>query len=93
MASTNELLDRAVLLIDQHLLQLRIDSTTPTKDGSLKGLTQYDSQVIERYTKLLLAMTKKDTAPNEFDNLTDEELEAQLNGITNEQDLSAETGD
>lgn len=73
MSNSQGIIDKALVLMDQHLTQLRIHSTTMTKDGDTKGLTAYDSQVIERYTKLALAMTKN--APK--DDQSDEELLAE----------------
>lgn len=95
MSDPTSLIDKAVALIGQHLEQLKIDSNAPTKDGSLKGLTQYDSQVIERYTKLLIALNKKgDSSSNEFEGLSDEELEAKLNGTNNDnEDIPTEGSD
>ena len=81
-----DLIDKALVLMNQHLEQLRIHSTFMTKDGP-KGLTTYDSQVIERYTKLMLAMTKQ-TGPesDENEHLTDAELLAKA-GLTPEETL------
>lgn len=77
MSDPITLIDKAVNLIDLHLEQIRIQATLLTKEGP-KGFSTYDSQVIERYTKLLLAMTKK-TEEDDLSDKTDEELEAILN--------------
>lgn len=79
MSNPQDLLDRVISLMDKHLQQINIIATTLTKDGA-KGFTTYDSQVIERYTKLLLAMTKNsDSDVDDLDSKSDEELEALLN--------------
>lgn len=74
MSVPNELLDLAVSLMQKHLNQINTTATYITKDGA-KGFTTYDSQVIERYTKLLLAMTKQSGAEDDsMAELSDDEL-------------------
>lgn len=90
--SPQELLDKTLTLMGNHLEQIRIQATHITKDGA-KGLTGSDATVIEKYAKILLAMQKTPTdADSEFDNLSDEELQAKLNGSdTDVPDTDSET--
>lgn len=76
--SPQELIDKAVDLMSSHLDQIKRDATYLTKDGA-KGFTSADAAVIERYTKLLLAMTKKTEGEDDLSALSDSELEAILN--------------
>jgi len=86
-----QLIEQVLVLVGQHLTQLRIDSTTPNDKGVSKGLTATDSQTIERYGKLLLAMTKgSDIEDNKLAGLSDEELHNIING---EQDVQNETSE
>lgn len=70
MSDPTALLARALGLIDQHLAQLQAN-TAPLGSG--------DAGVIERYTKILITLTKGDS-DDEYDNKTDEELQALANG-------------
>lgn len=74
MSDPKTLLDRALVLIDKHLTQIA-SSSSPLGSG--------DAGTIERYAKLLITMTKSSDGGDEFDKLTDEELEALANGDDN----------
>lgn len=91
--SPQELIDKAVVLMDQHLSQIKRDATYITKDGA-KGLTPTDAAVIERYTKLLLAMTKAtNDTPDDTDSMSDAELEERARLILEETPNAIETSD
>lgn len=90
MSDPVDMLNKALVLIDQHLTQIRIDSTTINDKGTSKGLSQYDSQVIERYSKLLITLTKKTDPDADLLEASEAELEAIANGQDN---ASASLGD
>ena len=86
-----ELLDKTLVIISEHLTQLRMQATTLTKDGA-KGYTDGNSQVVDRYAKILLAMNKTTSTEDALDGLSDEELQALLNeSETNVPDSTGET--
>ncbi len=77
MSDPQSILDKAMVLMDQHLDQIRIVSTYSDK-GSAKGLAPTDAAVIERYAKILLVMTKQaGLEPDDTNKLTDAELQEQ----------------
>lgn len=90
MSNSQTLLDKALVLMNQHLDQIKRDSTYITKDGA-KGLTPTDAAVIERYTKLALAMNKT-SEDDDMSGLTDAELEDIVKGTQdNVSDSDSET--
>ncbi len=84
MTDPKAILDKALALIDHHLEQLKNDSTQPNEKGVLKGLSQYDAGVIDKYAKILITLTKKE--PDGLENLSEAELEAIVNGQDNAPD-------
>lgn len=85
------MLDKALRLIDQHLTQIRTDSTTINDKGTSRGLSGADSQVIERYSKILITLTKKTNSDEDLDGLSDEALAAVMNGQDNVPDALGDT--
>lgn len=85
------MLDKALKLIDQHLTQLRLETTLTDEKGKTKLLSSYDSQVIERYSKLLITLTKKTDPDADLDGATEAELEAIANGQDNASDEMGES--
>ena len=74
--TNEELLDKITKVMTQHVLQIDAQACEVTKEGKMKGFTTYDSQVLERYAKVLITLTKKTTTPDEdeFDKMSDEDL-------------------
>lgn len=84
MSQSEDLLTRVLSTIDKHLRQIDESAVKVDKDGLVKGYTGTDAGVIERYAKLLITMNKKDgDGQDEFDGMSDEELEAEALGDNN----------
>jgi hypothetical protein len=93
MSDPQSILDKVMVLMDQHLDQIKFQSTILTKDG-LKGLSPTDAAVVERYAKVLLTVTKQaGSDPDETSTLTDAELEEQARAILEGQAHAASTSD
>ncbi len=69
-------------LIYQHLHQIKAYASTPGEKGVSKGLTPTDSQVIDRYAKLILGHADQagDALDDELGMLSDEQLEKEAFG-------------
>ena len=89
--TNEELLERITQVMTRHVLQIDAQACDVTKEGKMKGFTAQDSQVLERYAKVLITVTKKteQTPEDEFDNLSDAELLA----LTQANDNADETSD
>lgn len=73
--TNEELLDKITKVMTQHVLQIDAQACEVTKEGKMKGFNQHDSQILERYAKVLITLTKKtDADEDELDGLSDEEL-------------------
>lgn len=83
MSNPQDLLERALKLIDAHLLQIGNALVTADEKGRYASLSASDSQVIERYSKLLITLTKKSDPDADLEGATEAELEAIANGQDN----------
>lgn len=76
-----QLLERIQGVMTQHVLQIESNAHSINEKGKMAGYADKDSQVIERYAKILITLTKKSgTDDDEFANKSDEELRQILNG-------------
>lgn len=82
-----QLLERIQGVMTRHVLQIDSDACSVTKEGKMKGFTTYDSQVLERYAKILITLTKKSESPDdEFAGLTDDQLQEELDKLQSQKD-------
>lgn len=75
----SELLTKTLLIMQRHIYQVEADAMKLTKEGTTRGFSATDSQVLERYAKVLLTMTKTTQDPSDdIDSMSDEELLREL---------------
>lgn len=87
--NNDDRLDKILRLMTSHVFQLEVDSTKTDKEGQVRGYTPADSQVLERYAKILLAIAKKPGDSDPTDDMTDEQLEDILKGTDNVDDTTS----
>ncbi len=80
MTTPKDLLDKTLQIMQRHIYQVEAEAMQITKDGKMRGFSASDSQILERYAKVLQTMIKTPTSEktDELDNLSDEELLREL---------------
>lgn len=76
-------LEKILSLVDRHIDQITEISGTKTADGKMRGLTETDSKIIERYFKMLRASGDPDS---DLGAMTDDELMAIISEEKTEHD-------
>jgi len=72
--TSEQLLERIQGVMTSHVLQIENRAVSVDERGKMAGYSTYDSQVLERYAKILITMTKKSVDSDDLDGLTDEQL-------------------